>query len=201
MSVNTSYWLEPLWKTFYTVAYIYPDSPTIEYREYTINLYLTMAQLIPCDDLRGVYCKFLNQNPITDAASNRENLLQWVNSLEAAIAYKLSIRPNSLINRISELDRNNPEKGVRRSNIPKSIPAPYRKPGVVSYGIRRTSRRQPQPEPEPELVQVEESVPDNRLQVSRQTRGYRNVVSYGMRKTTKTSSSRSYCNARVNREK
>jgi hypothetical protein len=109
MSLPTSYWGEPIWKTLYTIAYTYPAETDDVYITNLKNLYISLSTLLPCGDCKAHYAEYLEHNPIDKAVHNRQELLGWVNALENSINNHLQ-RPLKLLEkRIEEMDHHNPD--------------------------------------------------------------------------------------------
>ncbi len=187
MSLSTSYWGEPVWKTLYSVAYTYPDNPSAEFREYVAMLYKSIAQVLPCEECRQDYHNFLEQNPIQQATTDRLALLTWVNSLENCVNRKLNLPAILLNNRIAEMDRHNP---TIPQQVVKTRPQKFSRPGSVSYGVRRTVVNNVPPtsrQPTVSDTARQSDIPQQQARRQRQT------VSYGIRRPRDSTFRRSGC--------
>jgi len=170
MSLTKSFWGEAFWKMLYSVAYTYPNEISAESRQDIEAWYEITALVLPCDECRRHFDKFLEQHPIQNSCTDRLTLLHWVNNLENAINQQMNKPTTSLERRISELDKHNPElKPIPIQNPKRSM----RRTGTVSYGVRRSNFQLNQKTETTVQPTSTEALPKRRP---------RGTVSYGMRK-------------------
>lgn len=84
MSLSPEYWGASLWKTMFSVAYVYPHRPTSYQRTAAINYYNSLSLLIPCIDCRAHYAKLLKARPVSKAVGSRGELLRWLEAISTA---------------------------------------------------------------------------------------------------------------------
>lgn len=109
MSLPTSYWGEPIWKTLYTIAYTFPLNPSVEKIANAKAFYENLGPLLPCEECSEHYIEYLTTNSLNNITIGRQQLLEWVNNLENNINRHMQ-RPLKLLEeRVLDMNKHNPD--------------------------------------------------------------------------------------------
>lgn len=129
MLLSVKYWGESLWRIMYAVACDYPKEADQDDCERIKGFYISLSDVIPCEECRQHYTNYLIENSIDIAGEGRDSLLQWVNILENQIATKLGRQGRTLTDRLREIET--------VSSSPTTQTQPLSRNRTVSYGMRR----------------------------------------------------------------
>tara|TARA_Y100000389_G_scaffold155341_1_gene155980 strand:+ start:107 stop:562 length:456 start_codon:yes stop_codon:yes gene_type:complete len=83
------YWGSKFWFTMHTVAYFYPDEPTVDEMLHAKHFYESLKILLPCPGCAQHYSELLERFPIHGAVTSRMNLMTWVNKIHNEVNRKL----------------------------------------------------------------------------------------------------------------
>lgn len=95
INIKPFLWGPKYWSTVFSIVTIYPDIPTDEYINATINLFNSLEYLIPCNKCRLSYIEFLKENNTN--ISNRDNFktrtkfIEFVYNLREKVNIKLGL--------------------------------------------------------------------------------------------------------------
>lgn len=87
MSIDPNYWGPGTWKLFYSIAYTYPDKPNLSEKTAALNFFSSLKLLIPCENCKEEYIKFLSDNP--PQVNSKILLNQWILDLHNSINIRL----------------------------------------------------------------------------------------------------------------
>jgi hypothetical protein len=91
--MNQNIWGPHLWFSLHTISFNYPLEPSIKDKEYYLNFFLNMQEVIPCSVCKKNYKRHLKEHPIKDYLDNRKSLVYWVidmhNMVNAEIGKKI----------------------------------------------------------------------------------------------------------------
>lgn len=72
-----------MWKVMHSIAYTYPENPSMEERKTYIDFFNTIQNVIPCPGCGVHYKNYLARNPIK--AETRNDLSKWVYDLHSEV--------------------------------------------------------------------------------------------------------------------
>ena len=91
--MNQNIWGPHLWFSLHTISFNYPLEPSIKDKEYYLNFFLNMQEVIPCSVCKKNYKRHLKEHPIENYLDNRKSLVYWVidmhNMVNAEIGKKI----------------------------------------------------------------------------------------------------------------
>src|SRR6187549_3326511 len=90
MSISPNIWGKPLWEMFNCIAFSYSDTPTEEDKLDIINFFNSTKKILPCGECKQHFIKLLEEYPIENNISNREQLLRWVNTVHNKVNVRLN---------------------------------------------------------------------------------------------------------------
>ena len=78
-NINPKKWGDAYWKMSHYITFAYPDSPTQE-DKFTVKTHFNnLRHILPCENCRGHYSKYLISTPLTDdILSSRYKLIKWL---------------------------------------------------------------------------------------------------------------------------
>lgn len=83
------YWGSKFWFTMHTVAYFYPDEPTVDEMAHAKNFYESLRSLLPCPGCAQHYGELLRKHPIDEHVKYRMSLITWVNMIHNEVNRRL----------------------------------------------------------------------------------------------------------------
>lgn len=70
-------WGKYFWKTFHLAALAYPEHPTPQDKKVYADFYINFGNILPCKKCSTNYNKHLNELPIYNHLSSRQELFGW----------------------------------------------------------------------------------------------------------------------------
>jgi len=132
MSIDPNYWGPGTWKLFYSIAYTYPDKPNLSEKTAVLNFFSSLKLLIPCENCKEEYNKFLLDNP--PQVNSKILLNQWIIDLHNSINIRLKkpiVNSNDIQLTLEQFDST--KNNITQQQQPKKI-VPIR--NLNSTGIK-----------------------------------------------------------------
>lgn len=138
MLLSVKYWGESLWRIMYAVACNYPEEANQDDCERIKGFYISLSDVIPCDECRQHYTNYLIENSIDTVCESRNSLLQWINVLENQIATNLGRTGRTLSDRLQEIETISSTTQIQPQTL---YPSHQSQKRTVSYGMRRSRNK------------------------------------------------------------
>lgn len=82
-------WGPQFWFVMHTVAFYYPQSPTVEDMRSAQHFFESLRKLLPCRSCRNHYKQLLNSHPIDEIVQDRMAMLRWVHFVHNQVNARL----------------------------------------------------------------------------------------------------------------
>jgi hypothetical protein len=91
-------WGPAAWTFLHSITFNYPENPTKEHKELHKSYFESLTYLLPCDECRESYSKFIKEKGDTelndDALKNKGSLTLWLYNLHNRVNNKLGKTDN-----------------------------------------------------------------------------------------------------------
>jgi hypothetical protein len=95
INIKPFLWGPKIWGTIFSIVTIYPDEPSADYMNATIDLFKSFEYLIPCNQCRLSYIDFLKEDDTNILNNNnfktRQNFINFVYNLREKVNIKLGL--------------------------------------------------------------------------------------------------------------
>lgn len=89
IGMSPSVWGPIFWTTMHIVTLGYPPNPSKEEQVSAANFFNSLAHMIPCPICKTHYSHFLAQEPVENAVTSRDALINWCFDLHNKVNQKL----------------------------------------------------------------------------------------------------------------
>lgn len=83
-------WGPHFWFVMRTVAYNYPDNPSVADKNHVRTFFTNMEHILPCENCSQGYSQNLSKHPLENALVNRSTLMAWVETIYKETENKIS---------------------------------------------------------------------------------------------------------------
>lgn len=82
-------WGSKFWFVMHTVAFYYPQSPSVDDMRSAQHFFESLKQLLPCKSCRNHYKQLLNSYPLDEIVQDRMALIRWVHFVHNKVNARL----------------------------------------------------------------------------------------------------------------
>lgn len=109
INMMTTIWGPPQWTAMHTMAYSFPETPTIEQKQYFFTYFSVLAHVLPCENCRESYSNIIKKADTIlnmDTMFSHSTLNEWLykvhNSVNAELGVNYNISLEDMIYRYSK---------------------------------------------------------------------------------------------------